>query len=41
MHYNCLIVDDEKELADATCEYFEMFDQLPQVVGSFEVGINP
>lgn len=26
MHYNCLIVDDEKELADATCEYFEMFD---------------
>lgn len=26
MHYNCLIVDDEKELADATCEYFQMFD---------------
>lgn len=25
MHYNCLIVDDEKELAEATCEYFRMF----------------
>lgn len=26
MTYDCLIVDDEKELANATCEYFEMFD---------------
>lgn len=26
MHYNCLIVDDEEELAEATCEYFQMFD---------------
>lgn len=26
MHYDCLIVDDERELADLTCEYFEMFD---------------
>lgn len=26
MTYDCLIVDDEKELAKATCEYFEMFD---------------
>lgn len=25
MKYDCLIVDDEKELAKATCEYFEMF----------------
>lgn len=25
-HYNCLIIDDEKELAEATCEYFNMFD---------------
>jgi two-component system, OmpR family, response regulator RegX3 len=25
MTYDCLIVDDEKELATATCEYFEMF----------------
>lgn len=26
MHYNCLIVDDEAELARMTCEYFMMFD---------------
>ena len=26
MHYNCLIVDDELELAKMTAEYFEMFD---------------
>lgn len=26
MHYNCLIVDDETELAKMTCEYFQMFD---------------
>ena len=26
MHYNCLIVDDEKELAQMTCEYFNLFD---------------
>lgn len=26
MHYKCLIVDDEKELADSTAEYFNMFD---------------
>lgn len=26
MHYNCLIVDDETDLASMTCEYFEMFD---------------
>lgn len=26
MHYNCLIVDDEKPLAESTCEYFNMFD---------------
>lgn len=26
MHYNCLIVDDETDLAKMTCEYFEMFD---------------
>ncbi|MCM1105749.1 MAG: response regulator transcription factor [Blautia sp.] len=25
MHYNCLIVDDEKELAKMTCEYLEVF----------------
>ena len=26
MHYNCLIVDDEIELAQATQEYFSLFD---------------
>lgn len=26
MHYDCLIVDDEVELAQMTCEYFQMFD---------------
>ena len=25
MRYQCLIVDDEEELGQATCEYFEMF----------------
>jgi two-component system response regulator RegX3 len=25
-HYDCLIVDDEKELASSSCEYFNMFD---------------
>ena len=26
VHYNCLIVDDETELAKMTAEYFNMFD---------------
>ena len=26
MRYDCLIIDDEQELADNTCEYFNMFD---------------
>ncbi len=26
MHYNCLIVDDEADLAKMTAEYFQMFD---------------
>lgn len=26
MHYNCLIVDDELDLAKMTCEYFQMFE---------------
>lgn len=26
MHYNCLIIDDEKDLAEMTCEYFRLFD---------------
>lgn len=26
MHYNCLLVDDELDLSQMTCEYFSMFD---------------
>lgn len=26
MHYNCLIVDDEEDLARMTCEYLRLFD---------------
>ena len=26
MYYDCLVIDDEKMLADSTCEYFNMFD---------------
>lgn len=32
MHYNCLIVDDEIDLARMTCEYFQMFDVTCAVV---------
>ena len=34
MHYDCLIVDDEAELAKMTAEYFEMFDVKTQYVVS-------
>jgi len=34
VHYNCLIVDDEVELAKMTAEYFEMFDVKTQYVDS-------
>lgn len=34
MHYQCLIVDDEIELAQITCEYFQMFDVSCAYVGS-------
>ena len=34
MHYNCLIVDDEEELAKMTAEYFEMFEIKTQYVTS-------
>ena len=34
MHYNCLIVDDEIELAKMTAEYFRMFDVSTQYVDS-------
>ena len=26
MKYDCLIIDDEKELADNTCDYLNMFN---------------
>lgn len=26
MHYDCLIIDDEKALGQSTCEYFNLFD---------------
>lgn len=34
MEYNCLIVDDEKLLADSTAEYFNLFDIKTAVVYS-------
>lgn len=34
MHYECLIVDDEIELAKATCEYFQLFDLCATYVSS-------
>ncbi|MBO6206452.1 MAG: response regulator transcription factor [Lachnospiraceae bacterium] len=34
MHYDCLIVDDETDLARMTAEYFEMFDVKTQYVES-------
>jgi two-component system response regulator RegX3 len=34
VHYDCLIVDDETELAKMTAEYFEMFDVRTQYVDS-------
>ncbi len=36
MHYNCLIVDDETELAKMTAEYFKMFDVTTEYVCSTE-----
>ena len=34
MHYNCLIVDDETELAQTTAEYFKMFEVSTHYVDS-------
>lgn len=34
MRYDCLIIDDEKALADNTCEYFNMFDVKTKAVYS-------
>ena len=34
MRYDCLIIDDEQELANNTCEYFNMFDVKTHAVYS-------
>lgn len=34
MKYDCLIIDDEKVLADSTCEYFNMFNVSTKVAYS-------
>lgn len=36
MHYRCLIVEDETELAEMTAEYFQMFEVSTQYVTSAE-----
>ena len=36
MKYDCLIIDDEKTLADNTCEYFNMFDVKTRAVYSMK-----
>lgn len=36
MKYNCLIVDDEKVIAETTCEYFNMFDICSAYVTNYE-----
>lgn len=36
MEYQCLIVDDEKELAESTCDYFNLFDVKSTFVLSYE-----
>lgn len=39
-HYDCLIVDDEKELAESTCEYFNMFEVLTHFVESADAALE-
>ena len=36
MNYECLIVDDEKELAISTCDYFNLFDVKSTYALSYE-----
>ena len=40
MKYDCLIIDDEKELADNTCEYFNMFDVRTRAVYSISEALK-
>lgn len=39
-HYDCLIVDDEKELAESTCEYFNMFEVSTRFVESADTALD-
>lgn len=39
-HYDCLIVDDEKELAESTCEYFNMFEVSTHFVESADAALE-
>ncbi len=40
MDYSVLIIDDEKELADSTAEYFNMFDVKTYAVYTAEEAIS-
>ncbi len=40
MRYDCLIIDDEKELADNTSEYFNMFDVRTKAVYSMASALD-
>jgi two-component system response regulator RegX3 len=40
MKYDCLIIDDEIELAETTCEYFNLFDVTAAFVTSAEACRN-
>ena len=40
MRYDCLIIDDEKVLADNTCEYFNMFDVKTKTVYSMDEALQ-
>lgn len=39
MHYKCLIIDDEIELAESTCEYFNMFEVKTAYVTGYQEGL--
>lgn len=40
MHYNCLMIDDETDLAKMTCEYFQMFEISCAYVESAGEGLD-
>lgn len=40
MKYSCLIVDDEISIAQAICEYFNMFDVPSAYVTDYEAGLE-